>query len=128
MSIFSRKDKTPEPSRRDRLADNGGQPFSTVLSTRKDGEKLDRYYENDSCLVIGNPDGLETGAVLQVRRDGVLATLLGKDVAQLESASHRQRVNDFFDNSHLYTSVEARLVSVEDSHLYCNLGFYVRAE
>ena len=129
MGLFSKNKKTDSaiPSRAQKLADNGGAPFTTEIPSRKPGEKLDRFYEKESCLVLGNTEGLQTGAILQVRRDGILATVLGKDIAQLENPKRRQRINDYFDKSGVYSSIDARLVAVEGEHLYCDLGFYVGA-
>lgn len=130
MGLFS-KNKKPEgnlSSRAQKLAENGGAPLTTEIPSRKPGEKLDRFYEKETCLVLGNTEGLQTGSLLQVRRDGILATILGKDIAQLENPRRRQRINDYFDKSGVYSSVEARVVTVEGEHLYCNLGFYVSAE
>ena len=127
MGLFSRNKKAESnmSSRAQTLAENGGVPLTTEIPSRKPGEKLDRFYEKDSCLVLANTEGLQTGSLLQVRRDGILATVLGKDIAQLESTRHRDRVNDYFDKSGAYSSIEARVVAIEGEHLYCNLGFYV---
>lgn len=127
MGLFSKSKKTEnaQPSRAQKLAENGGAPFTTEIPSRKPGEKLDRFYEMESCLVLGNTEGLQTGSLLQVRRDGILATVLGKDIAQIENPRHQQRVNDYFDKTGVYSSVEARVCSIEGEHLYCNLGLYV---
>ena len=130
MGLFFKNKKTENerPSRQQQLAGNGGIPFTTEIPSRKPGEKLDRFYEKESCLILGNTEGLLTGAFLQVRRDGVLATVLGKDIAQIENPRRRQRINEYFDKSGVYSSIDARLISVEGEHLYCNLGFYVSTE
>ena len=127
MGLFSKNKKTESniSSRAQKLAENGGLPLTTEIPSRKPGEKLDRFYEKDPCLALGNTEGLQTGSILQVRRDGILATILGKDIAQLENPRHRQRVNDYFDKSGVYSSIDARVVAIEGEHLYCNLGFYV---
>lgn len=130
MGLFSKNKKSESniPSRAQKLAENGGIPLTTEIPSRKPGEKLDRFYEKESCLALGNTEGLQTGSILQVRRDGVLATVLGKDIAQIESQRRRDRVNEYFDKSGVYSSIDARVVAIEGEHLYCNLGFYVSAE
>jgi len=125
MSLFSKKNNNTDPGRKTRLSDNNGQPFSTVIAGHKPGEKLERFCEKETCRITGNTEGLETGAVLQVRRDGILATILGKDIAQLDNPKRRQQINDYFDKSGVYSSIDARFVAAEGDRLYCNLGFYV---
>lgn len=130
MGLFSKskKNEDHESSRIRKLAENGGAPLTTEIPSRKPGEKRERFYEKECCLTLGNTEGLQTGSLLQVRRDGVLATVLGKDIAQIENPRHRDRVNEYFDKSGVYSSIEARVVAIEGEHLYCNVGFYVSAD
>lgn len=129
MGLFFKKKKADtitvnKPSREDLLNKNENVPFSTLIKDDKADSVLAYKYENVKCTITGNVNGMKEGAILYVRRDGVLANVIKEPIAQINSEKLRAMVNDFFDKDR-FTTVRAKYVSVDDNYLFCNLGFYM---
>ena len=123
---FFKKAKKENPiseTREQLLQKNEGIPFSSEIPDNKKGANLAYKYTDVKCTIIGNITGMQAGSVLYARYGGVLANAAKENVAQIENKKLQDMINDFFDKER-FCSVSARLVSITNDGLYCNLGFY----
>lgn len=128
MGFFFKKkknavSKTVE-TREEKLDKNEGVPFTTQILDNVNDAHLAYHYEKVKCSITGNSSGLKEGAILYIRKNGVLANVAKEEIAQIENKKLRNMVNDFFDKDRFCT-VRAKFVAIEDNSLFCNLGFYI---
>ncbi len=101
-------------------------PFTTEIKDdkRDNYEKLKYSYTDVKCSIIGNLDGMKQGAVLYVRKNGILANVCGENILQIENEKIKNMVNDFFDKSG-FSTLKSKFVSANENGAIINIGFYI---
>ena len=126
MGVFdflkSKKDQKTL-SREEILDKNENVPFTVDLPTTNNDNIRAYYYESVKCKITGDVSGLKQGAVLYIRKGGVLANVARENIAIIENQKIVEMVNNFFDND-AFCTVSARFVCVKDEKVFCNIAFY----
>ena len=118
--------KISNSDRNEKLLDNCGLPFTTEIKDdkRDNYEQLKYSYTDVKCSIIGNLDGMKQGAVLYVRKNGILANVCGENILQIENEKIKNMVNDFFDKSG-FSTLKSKYVSANENEALINIGFYI---
>lgn len=122
--LFRKKQVEPEKGREELLNDNEGVPFSVEMVDSIQFSHLMYNYENVECSIMGDTSGLKEGAILYVRRNGILANVVKEQIAQIKNKKLQLMVTDFFEKDK-FSMLRARFCFIEKDSLYCNLGFYI---
>ena len=122
----NKRDSEVVTNRKQFLAFNEGIPFNITIEDdmHSNEESLKYSYTNVKCNVIGDISDMIPGAILYVRRDGVLANAIKENVLQINNEKIRNMVNDFFDKDK-FSTVRARYVSSNENEGLINIGFFV---
>jgi len=128
LDIFksNQNTKSPMDEKLKKLEENCGISFSVEIKDDKlsNNEKLKYLYTDVECTVIGNLVGMQTGAVLYVRKDGVLSNVCSENILQINNKKIRDMINDFF-NEDKFSTLRAKFVSWNDNSALINIGFYI---
>lgn len=115
-----------QDNRLNKLLENANVPFTIEIKDdrRNSEEELKYFYTDVECSIIGELDGMKTGAVLYVRKNGVLANVCSENILQINNQKIKDMVNNFFDKDS-FSTLRAKYVSSNDNIALINIGFYV---
>ena len=121
--FFNKKDSKKEKSRDQLLAENANVPFTTEISDDISDAHLALIYKNVACPIMNDVSDLQTGAVLYMKKDGLLGNCCGEIVGKVEDPAILRKIDDFFQRDK-YCTIRTKYISASDNCLIINIGFY----